>query len=456
MTENKEVLDVRTNLLNWLHQKMPEAKNIKMNDFEKPGMGFSNETFLFDINWEENGQQMDKNLVMRSAPQDGIFPEYDLQKQFKVMSIVKETKAVPIPDLLWYEGDTRVTGVPFFLMEKVNGVVPVDFPVYHSSGVYYDASPEQRAKMWWGTLESIAKIHALDWKALGLSFLGVPTGGVNPVERRIAYWENYLKWVKETPEESHPTIEAALAWLKKNVYEPDHISLCWGDSRMGNTMFCADKKDVLAILDWEMSFLGDPEADLAWGMHLDWFQSDGAGIPRCEGSPSYDDTVKRYEELTGRKVKNLFFNEVLSAVRFGLIMVAVFKKLKRQGIPIDDDMILNNGSTRCLSELLDLPSPGPKPEVLASTDEITAVLQFCFSGPNGYDWHIKVDKGQGTRHEGKAENPNGVMRISLEDWNSIQSGEMSSLDAFSSGSLVMDGDMMLFQQCEELINKLKG
>src|SRR3990172_13300257 len=146
--------------------------------------------------------------------------------------------------------------------------------------------------MWWGTLEAMAGVHKLDWKRLGLSFLGVPPAGTGPIDREIEYWAHYLDWAKE---ERQPILEAALQWLKDNRYAPSRVTLCWGDARLPNTMFNPNG-DVLAVLDWDMTVLSDPESDLAFMIVLDWLLSEGTGVSRLEGFPSREGTIRRYEE----------------------------------------------------------------------------------------------------------------------------------------------------------------
>jgi aminoglycoside phosphotransferase (APT) family kinase protein len=74
-----------------------------------------------------------------------------------------------------------------------------------------------------------------------------------------------------------------LAWLKENRYAPDHVALCWGDARIGNTLYSRTDRNVLAVMDWEMAFIGDPESDLAWFFVLDKGLSKGYGLPPLEG-----------------------------------------------------------------------------------------------------------------------------------------------------------------------------
>jgi aminoglycoside phosphotransferase (APT) family kinase protein/putative sterol carrier protein len=446
--------EMQSALTAWLEKKLPAAKNVSISEPETPGMGLSSETYLFDMNWEESGKEKSKGVVLRAAPRgQGVFPEYELGYQFRIMQILEGTN-VPVAKMLWLEEAPSVIGAPFFLMEKLDGDVPQDYPSYHGSGMYFEATPEQRTKMWWGTLQAIVDIHKLDWKALGLSFVGVPRNHADAVDRQLAYWERFLNWIKDASEESHPIMEAALAWLKENRCEPQRLTLCWGDARIGNTLYSRPDRDVLAVMDWEMAFIGDPAADLAWVFTLDKQHSDGYGLPRLEGTPEAEEVVQRYEDLTGWKVENLFFNEVLATVRYGLTVISVLKKFIKQGTPVEKDLILNNFATQHLADLLGLPSPGEKKEAVTDVNQITVAVQFHLMGPGGCDFYIVSDKGKGTRHDGVAESPNCTIRVSVEDWKAVQSGELNRLDAWSTGRLVTEGDLGLMSLLEDMISEL--
>lgn len=454
--ETNEMDALKSKLLPWLEKKMPEAEDLRIADIGKPGMGISSETFLLDLSYGLSGQRKSAGMVLRTAPLDSkVFPEYELGHQFRIMEALKDTD-VPVAGMHWMEEDPSVLGSPFFLMERLHGEVPQDYPPYHGSGMFFDATPEERAKIWWGGLGAMASVHKQDWQRLGLSFLGVPKAGTDPVDRQLTYWNRYFEWFRDDPKESHPTLEASMAWLEVHRYVPERVTLCWGDARIGNILFDQKDRRVLAVMDWEMAFLGDPEADLSWYILLDWQHSDGAGLARCEGTPGHEETLQRYEELTGWKPKNLLFNEVLSAVRYGMILVCVLKNFKRQGIPIDEEMILNNVCTQRLADLLELPSPGPKRQQTADLEEVTVSVQFHFTGPNGYDWYLISEKGRGSRHEGRLEDPTCAITASLEDWKKIQAGELNRLEAWTSGRLVTDGDLNVLTQLEDLIAEFTG
>ena len=449
-----DLSDMQSKLTAWLQKKMPQAQNLSISGMERSGAGLSNETFLFDLRWREAGQHRSEGMVLRCAPRSyPVFPEYDLGKQFRMMECLQGTN-VPVPKVYWLEEDEEVLGTTFYIMGKIDGVIPPEYPPYHSFGVYYDATPQHRAKMWWGSLEAAAKVHKLDWKSLGLSFLGVPKGGTDPLDQQLDYWERYLNWVKEAPQEPQPILEAALHWLKENRYAPSHVTLCWGDCRMPNTIYSPDG-EVLGVLDWEMAYLGDPESDLGFFLFLDWQHSEGYGIPRLEGSPERKETVQRYEELTGWKVENLFYNEVLAALRAGVVILKVFKNFKKLGVALPgEDVELNNPCTQRLASLLNLPAPGAPSRETTRIEEVTVAVQFHLTGPGGSDWYLVSDRGKGTRHEGTVENPNATLTVSAEDWAAIQRGEMDRLHAWTSGKLKIEGDMTLLLQLEDMISKL--
>jgi putative sterol carrier protein len=298
----------------------------------------------------------------------------------------------------------------------------------------------------------MAKVHMLDWKKLGFSFLGVPKAGTGPVDRQVEYLGRYLNWMKEG--DSQPILETALQWLKDNHYAPERVSLCWGDPRLPNTMYNEETFDVVAILDWEMSFLGDPEADLAWFLLCDWQHSDGYGFPRTEGSPTREETIKRYEKITGYKTKHLFYQEVLASLYFAIIMAKIFKNFKKMGIAIPGDASEHNtvGHQR-LATLLNLPAPAAPARQVTKVEEVSVTVQIRLTGPGGCDWYLVCDKGKATKFEGCVENPNCAMIVSAADWAKMQSGELEKFKAWTDGKLKIEGDMSLLMQLEDTISK---
>jgi aminoglycoside phosphotransferase (APT) family kinase protein/putative sterol carrier protein len=454
LSRQVELSELQSKLLAWLQKKMPEAMGLAISNLERSGAGISNETFLFNLTWQEHGKPTSEAMVLRCAPRSfPVYPDYDLSIQFRVMKALQGA-GLPVAKVHWLEQDERVLGTAFYVMGKIEGVVPPEFPPYHSFGVYFESTPQKRAKMWWSAIEAMSWVHKADWKALGLSFLGVPGGGTDFWDRQLDYFERYLNWAKDSPDEKQPVLEAALKWLRENRYAPARVTLCWGDARMPNTMFSPDG-DVVALFDWEMAFLGDPQTDLAFFLLLDWVDSEGYGIPRLEGAPGRDETVRRYEELTGWKVDQLHYNEVFAVFRAGIVMMKVLKNFKKLGVAMDQaDAETNNPCTQRLASLLGLPTPGAPSRQTTRVEDVTVTVQFHLTGAGGSDWYAVCEKGKATRHEGVVENPNCTLTASAADWAAIQRGELDRFNAWTGGRLKIDGDMTLMLQLEEAISKL--
>jgi aminoglycoside phosphotransferase (APT) family kinase protein len=195
----------------------------------------------------------------------------------------------------------------------------------------------------------MAAVHRIDWQKLGLDFLGRPDSPRSAMEAQLAYWNDYFSWARgNTPV---PQIETALAWLGSNLPTPKRSALCWGDARLSNLIFLDGR--VSAVLDWEMAFIGDPEADLAWWLFFDWHHSEGCELPRLEGLPGRDASVARWESLTGLRADNLFYYDIFATTRFGCIMIRVAETMEAKGFPLPTaDLGSNNACTRRLAELL--------------------------------------------------------------------------------------------------------
>jgi aminoglycoside phosphotransferase (APT) family kinase protein len=316
--------------------------------------GFSNDTLLFDLSWKESRRQQREPLVVRIQPTGfQIFPSYDVARQFQVMQMLAETD-VPVPRMFWLEEDPGILGAPFYVMERVEGRIPTDNPPYHMAGWMTEVKPEDRGAIWWSGLETLARIHRLDWKQAGFDFLDAPEWGETPLEQQLRYYEHYLEWgARGKP---HPTSEAALEWLDKHRPEDEPTSLCWGDSRLGNMIF--DGNRCVSVLDWEMVSLGSAEMDFAWWLFFDHHHSVGCGVPKLDGFPPREETIARYEEWTGHRVRHLEYYEILAAFRFSVIFIRVAQQLVEAGlIPQDSTFETDNICTRLLAEMLELPLP---------------------------------------------------------------------------------------------------
>jgi aminoglycoside phosphotransferase (APT) family kinase protein len=290
-----------------------------------------------------------KQLVFRRPPDVSICPDYDLTRQVMVMNRLRDTP-ITVPIVYWLDRDSTDLGTPYYVMEQLPTIgTASDFPSYHSHGVYFDATPEQRSTMWWGCVQAIADVHALDWRSLRLEKLLMPQRGEHPLEQVVEYCAELLSW--EPSGVRRQEFVDAVEWLRDNIYQPEHLVLCWGDSRLSNILY-GPEYEVVAVLDWEIAYIGDHEADVAWLLFVDWACTEYEGVLRLDGTPSREETVDRYERLSRRGVRNLRYNEVLAAVELGIPVSRLETRLRNQGL-LTGDLDLAGFCVERIRQLLD-------------------------------------------------------------------------------------------------------
>lgn len=345
-------------LVEWLRSRLPEAKDLSITTLTQPGSsGFSNETLLFDLSYTQGGTSHCDKLVARVQPIGfQAFPSYDLGLQFRTMQLLGATN-VPVPEVLWLEEeDTNVFGAPFYIMKHVKGRVPSDNPPYHMAGWLTEATPDERAQVWWGQVESLANVHKLDYREAGFEWLENPALGKPGLDTNMAHYDSYFEWAAAGREQ--PTLAAARLWLEENRPPEDHIGIVWGDARIGNIIY--DHCTPAAVVDWEMVTLGTHEEDFGWAIFLDRHHSEGLGQERLEGFPSYEATIDRYQKLSGHEIQHLHWHQVWAGFRFGCVMMRLAQQMHHYEVMDETasrNFELNNTVTQLTAKLLDLKPP---------------------------------------------------------------------------------------------------
>jgi aminoglycoside phosphotransferase (APT) family kinase protein len=289
--------------------------------------GMSSETLVFDATWTEAGEQKTGEYVARVAPSPDEFPvfqDYALRDQYDAMRIVRERTKVPVPTVGLFEPTGEVLGSPFFLMDRIEGVVPPDVPPYNWGDNWLaDASPEERRRLQDSTVKAIAELHAVPEAEQTFAFLdrsGHP--GATALARNLAWARSWYEWAVPGLGPS-PLVERTLAWLEANL--PDTTGadtvLCWGDSRIGNVLY-RDFAPV-GVLDWEMAALGPREMDVSWMVFAHMVFESITAVFDMPGMPDFlreEDVKATYTELTGKELGDLtwyhLYNGVLWCVVF--------------------------------------------------------------------------------------------------------------------------------------------
>ena len=193
----EDIDGTRRKLESWISSN--RGRDVRIEELSIPeATGMSNVTLLFDITWNEDGQQRSEPLVARLQPaiERPVFPDYDLSLQYEVMDAVGRCSDIPVPELSGLETDKSLLGVQFYLMKRTDGRIPTDMPPYNMDGwMMHETSIEQRQHLWRTSVDTMARYHQLDYLEMGFGKLLVP--GKTPLQQQLVYWRNYLNWALE-------------------------------------------------------------------------------------------------------------------------------------------------------------------------------------------------------------------------------------------------------------------
>ena len=352
-------------LEHWMQGRFPERQSLTVADLESPvSTGFSNETVILDAAWSEDGSGRHERYVVRIEPADGgMFPPQtphcavSVELQYRAMKAVSEAGVAPVPPLFGYEPDPAVLGSPFFVMGFVPGRIPADVPRYTESGFVVDeATPGQRRRMVLSAIDTIAGIHSLDWRNGGLGWLDPSATGQPTTTLQIDLYRNHVR--SELAGREHPVLYAALDWLEANDPGDERVGLTWGDARLGNIIL--QDYRTAAVLDWEVCALSPTEADVGWWLMFDRMSFDDLGIDRLEGYPTRSEMISRYEQVSGRTVRDARYWEVFGAMRFCTIFIRLGDRLAAAGfVPPERNPAVGNQVTAALAVLLGIDNPTP-------------------------------------------------------------------------------------------------
>lgn len=349
LPSRRDHAELRRRLTTWLTTKLPPGSAPQIGELSVPeGTGMSSETLLFDASWTQHGVRTERRYVARLAPDMTdipVFPAYDLELQHRCLKLVAAKSDVPVPDAPWLELDETPLGSPFFVMGRIDGVVPPDMPPYVFGGWLAEASPRDRALLERNSLDVLARLHAIDVSGSDAAFLDRPEWGATPLDQHLAYQRWYYEWAREDID--YETIEATFEWLHRHRPETEgETVLNWGDARIGNMLY-RDFAPV-AVLDWEMAAFGAPEVDLAWMIFMHRFFHEMAvrhGMPGLPDLLERKNATREYEELSGRSVHDLEFYEMFAALRFAIVSLRTSARAIEYGqmeVPADrEDYIMH-------------------------------------------------------------------------------------------------------------------
>ena len=278
--------------------------------------GQSNYTYLL--------KTPDAQYVLRRKPAGVLLKSaHAVDREFRVMSALAGNAGVPVPEPLAFCGDDAVLGSMFYVMRHVPGRIFWDCRMP-------DLRPEERAAVYDSANLTLANLHKVDYRALGLDDFGRPG---NYFERQIARWSRQYEASRT---QDIAEMDQLLAWLPKAVPPDDGSqSLIHGDYSFHNLLIHPTQPRVVAVIDWELSTLGHPLGDLMYHA-MEWYRPagvdargtlNGADLAAL-GVPTLERYVARYCERTGlRADANLPFYRAFNLFRTAAILQGVAKRM---------------------------------------------------------------------------------------------------------------------------------
>ncbi len=204
--------------------------------------GQSNPTFLIETDA--------RSYVLRKKPPGQLQPSAHLiDREYRIQKALAGT--LPVAEMQHYCTDVSIIGTEFYVMEFLQGRV-------YSDVLMTELTPAERGAIQAHLFETIGALHAADYAALGLADYGRPT---NYVARQIDRWKRQYESLAT---EDLPAMNNLIAWLLAHIPAEDATSIVHGDFRLGNMMLHPTEPRIIAVLDWELSTLGHPLADLAY------------------------------------------------------------------------------------------------------------------------------------------------------------------------------------------------
>ena len=287
--------------------------DIKIQQFSN---GFSNLTYLIKIESRE--------LVLRLPPKGAKFG-HDMSREFKVLCGLNKGFD-KVPKAYCFSDDIQILGAPFYIMERIEGII---LSINEASS--RNIRPLEYKKVAQNWLDSFVELHNLDFKKIGLSDLGKPEGYV---ERQVKNWgKQYLKAATEEV----PEAKKVMNWLEKNQPKKYTHSLIHNDYKYDNVVFTDNSwNEINAILDWEMSTLGDPLMDLGTSLAYWTIASDNEMILNVmnyptsnKGNPSRMELVDMYQFKRKIKINDLVFYYTYGLFKISVIVQQIYYRYSK-------------------------------------------------------------------------------------------------------------------------------
>jgi len=317
--------------------QVPALANKPVEILQFPG-GHSNLTYLLRVG--------DQEVVMRRPPfGTKVKSAHDMGREHRILSALSQHYS-RAPKPLAYCEDPSVMGVPFYVMQRVRGVI-----LRKQVPEELNLDGPRFRKLCENLIDALVELHALDYRALGLGDLGKPEGYV---QRQVEGW---TKRYSGSQTDHAPVIEQVAGWLADKRPPDSGAALIHNDYKFDNVVLDpADPTRIVGILDWEMSTIGDPLMDLGTCLSY-WVEANDrpmlqlfrGGPTNRPGALTRSELVQRYSERSGRPVANPLFYYAFGLFKTAVVIQQIYYRY-RNGLTKDERFSLFGKSAIALCE----------------------------------------------------------------------------------------------------------
>ena len=309
-------------LTHYIHNHLPDVGNI-ISVSQFPG-GFSNLTYLI---------QTDKTEIVLRRPPLGanIKSGHDMEREFKVLSLLEKSGFLKIPRPLSISTENEVINTPFYIMERLNGTILRAKDVHNTQ-----LTPTLMTDLSTKLIENLAELHALDIEKTGLNVLGKAEGYVQrQIEGWIKRYEN-----SETDNTENMTIIAQYLRDYQTQLQPQTPTFLHNDYKFDNVVWDNNLTHIIGVLDWEMATIGDPLMDLGatlayWCEEKDSDLMKMFNLTALKGCLTRQEAAQLYAHLTGRNLKDILFYYTFGLYKNAVIIQQIYARWKK-GITQDN------------------------------------------------------------------------------------------------------------------------
>lgn len=317
----------------WTIQKLPgrleafiaaqTGDTVSVSGLRRLSAGLSWVTFSFEARITAGGETRVLELVLRIGPPDGLLAPFVARPEYLMLRALTNRPGLPLPHAYWYSDDRSVLGDPFLITGRVDGETPQPpWGAIHDE----DKIAAENAVLARDFVDGLVAIHTFDWRNSPVAALDPEVTPANATRREVERWLTRIEGNGDRS--TMAAMHFAARWLHAHAPVAPRVCIVHGDYRVGN--FLVKDGRMTAVLDWELTHLGDPHEDLAWACARTW----GGTGKLLGGRFDRAEFFRRYEEHSGIRVNHdvIRYYDVLTQFKMAGIQVGAVRHVQARRV----------------------------------------------------------------------------------------------------------------------------